>query len=119
MDGHRRSLAFLRSETYLEASGKLWRRPADGLVPVPRAPLERFLKAKGHEPLRTWLSGLAERLRLSGAAELMAKAEEWYFEAVEELLADPKVKDAEGDYFMAWLRECHREAGEYGVYGFS
>ncbi|CAL1128114.1 unnamed protein product [Cladocopium goreaui] len=110
LEGERRSMACLRSLTYREASGTLWRRPGDGgLVPVRRAPLHGYLKAKGSDPPRTWISGLAQGLQQQGAEALVHQAEDWYFRSVEELLADPKGADADGDYFMAWLRECHRE----------
>eukprot|EP00913_Durusdinium_trenchii_P018126 g17031.t1 len=114
LEGELRSMACLRSLVYREAGGKLWRRPNDGgLVPVRRAPLERYLKAKGSQPPRTWISGLAEQLRSKGAVDFVQRAEEmagdWYFRSVDELLADPKAADADGDYFIAWLRECHRE----------
>ncbi|CAK9069719.1 unnamed protein product [Durusdinium trenchii] len=110
LEGELRSMACLRSLVYREAGGKLWRRPNDGgLVPVRRAPLERYLKAKGSQPPRTWISGLAEQLRSKGAVDFVQRAEDWYFRSVDELLADPKAADADGDYFIAWLRECHRE----------
>ncbi|CAK0882175.1 unnamed protein product [Prorocentrum cordatum] len=32
-----------------------------------------------------------------------------YAASVDQLLEDPKEGDTEGDYFDAWLRECHRE----------
>eukprot|EP00434_Breviolum_minutum_P008953 symbB.v1.2.007888.t1/scaffold489.1/size197246/6 len=112
LEGERRSMTCLRSLTYREADGTLWQRPYDdGLVQVRWAPLGGYLKAKGSDPPRTWISGLAETLRQRHpkAELLLRNAEDWYFHSVQELLADPKGADADGDYFLAWLRECHRE----------
>ncbi|CAE7580554.1 unnamed protein product [Symbiodinium natans] len=109
LEGQGRSMACLRSLTYHQ-DGKLMRRPADGgLVPVRAAPLERYLKAKSWDPPRTWISGLAESLRQRGAAQLVQAAQEWYLAAVSHMLQDPKRADDDGDYFLAWLRECCRE----------
>lgn len=77
-------------------------------VPVRAAPLDRYLKAKGFDPPRTWVSGLAQRLRSAGAGEVVDAAMAWFRDQVEYLLSDPKGADSEGDYFVAWLRACHR-----------
>ncbi|CAE7941977.1 unnamed protein product, partial [Symbiodinium sp. KB8] len=109
LEGERRSMMCVRSLTY-DQDGKLLRRPADGgLIPVRSAPLERYLKATSTNPPRTWISGLAESLRQRGAAELVQAAQDWYLSAVSHLLEDPKSADDDGDYFLAWLRECCRE----------
>ncbi|CAE8704336.1 unnamed protein product, partial [Polarella glacialis] len=90
--------------------GQLFRRPGDqGLVSVRAAPVGCYLKAKGSQPPRTWVSGLAERLRGAGAADFVDAAQAWYVQSVDHLLKDPKAADMEGDYFIALLRECHRE----------
>ncbi|CAJ1371245.1 unnamed protein product [Effrenium voratum] len=109
MDSECVSMAYLRSLAYREADGKLWRRPSDnGVVPVRAAPVSQYLKARGSNPPRTWISSLADKVRAS-APDLVAAAEDWYFQSVDHLLSDPKAADADGDYFVAWLRECHRE----------
>merc|ERR1712066_849845 len=64
---------------------------------------------QGSDPPGTWVSNLSSRLRSAGGHALADAARVWYHEAVSELLSDPKHTDAEGDYFYAWLRECHRE----------
>jgi len=108
----RRPLSRLRSLAYQppEPGAALQRRPNDqGMIPVRAAPLDCYLKAKGSHPPRTWVSGVAERLRQAGAEDLVAAAEAWYTSAVESFLADPKAGDDDGDYFVAWLREVHRD----------
>lgn len=79
------------------------------LVPVPAAPVDRYLKAMGSNPPRTWISAMAQRLEQGGAKDLVAAARNWYMGKVETLLRDPKYGDEEGEYFLAFLRECHRE----------
>ncbi|CAK0882173.1 unnamed protein product [Prorocentrum cordatum] len=101
-------------------AGQLLRRPGDlditaagrSRVPVRAAPVDRYLRARGPGPPRTWTASVAQRLRLAGggAGERLADAAlEWYAASVDQLLEDPKEGDTEGDYFDAWLRECHRE----------
>ena len=91
----------------------LLRRHSDnGSVPVKAAPLTQFLKARGSLPARTWTSGQAELLRsLAGpeGAAFVDAVRSWYLTATKRLLADPKGEDTEGNFFLAWLRECHRE----------
>eukprot|EP00930_Biecheleria_cincta_P081040 TRINITY_DN6963_c0_g1_i1.p1 TRINITY_DN6963_c0_g1~~TRINITY_DN6963_c0_g1_i1.p1 ORF type:complete len:815 (-),score=109.46 TRINITY_DN6963_c0_g1_i1:232-2676(-) len=79
------------------------------LIPVPSAPVDRYLKAKGSNPPRTWISGMVHRVEEAGGREVVAAARCWYTNAVETLLQDPKFGDQEGDYFIAFLRECHRK----------
>mmetsp|Transcript_49736 Transcript_49736/g.155649 ORF Transcript_49736/g.155649 Transcript_49736/m.155649 type:complete len:697 (+) Transcript_49736:72-2162(+) len=94
----------------LGGEGELQRRRVElHKVPVSAAPLDRYIKAKGFDPPRTWVSGLAERLRAAGAGEIVDAAKGWFRDAVEYLLSDPKEADEEGDYFLAWLRTCHRD----------
>ena len=104
-----RPLAWLRPPSLRpEGGGALLRRPDDeGLLPVKAAPLDRYLKAKGTDPPRTWVSGLALRLEHAGAGGVVNAARAWYGRAVGRMLDDPKGADLEGDYFLAWLRECH------------
>jgi len=66
------------------------------------------LKAKISSEPRTWVSALAQRL-CEKVPELVDKAQRWYLEAAEKLLDDVKTNDQEGDYFLAWLREAHRD----------
>ena len=91
----------------------LLRRPDDdGFVPVKAAPLTQFLKARGSSPARTWASGQAELLHCcagTDGAAFVDAVRSWYLTATDRLLADPKDADIEGDFFLAWLRECHRE----------
>jgi len=107
-----RPLAQVRSLAYRPPgeNAKLFRRPAvRSKIPVRTAPLDRYLKARGSDPPRTWTSALAARLREGGCADLVADAERWIRESVTCLLVDPKEADTEGDYFAAWLRACHRD----------
>jgi len=109
-----RPLACLRSLAYVPPGGTApLRRPsARRKVPVRSAPVDRYLKARGSQPPRTWVSGLAEQVRAAGAEEEVAAARAWYLSSVEALLSDPKEGDTEGDYFAAYLRACHREIYE-------
>eukprot|EP00931_Biecheleriopsis_adriatica_P064875 TRINITY_DN39553_c0_g1_i1.p1 TRINITY_DN39553_c0_g1~~TRINITY_DN39553_c0_g1_i1.p1 ORF type:complete len:821 (+),score=156.39 TRINITY_DN39553_c0_g1_i1:32-2464(+) len=114
LDEETRPLARIRSLAYQAHPGaKLQRRPiGQGLVPIRTAPLHRYLKAKGFDPPRLWVSGVAERLRnVPGGAQIVNAAKEWFLRSTNKLLADPRNSDTSGDYFMAWLRACHR-----GVY---
>jgi len=109
--------ARIRSAAYRQLpSGKLFRRRHPWPpIPVRAAPVGCFLKARGSEPPRTWVSGLAARLAASGAAgaeAVVAAARTAFGREVALLLADPKTADREGDYFEAWLREVHPEIYE-------
>eukprot|EP00746_Dinoflagellata_sp_MGD_P003254 gnl/MRDRNA2_/MRDRNA2_106312_c0_seq1.p1 gnl/MRDRNA2_/MRDRNA2_106312_c0~~gnl/MRDRNA2_/MRDRNA2_106312_c0_seq1.p1 ORF type:complete len:844 (+),score=147.29 gnl/MRDRNA2_/MRDRNA2_106312_c0_seq1:135-2534(+) len=77
-------------------------------IPVKSAPFDRYLKARGSNPPRTWVSGLAQRLEDSGASDLVAAAQAWYMRIVTKVLNDPKGADPCGDNFGAWLRAAHR-----------
>eukprot|EP00930_Biecheleria_cincta_P061663 TRINITY_DN4722_c0_g1_i1.p1 TRINITY_DN4722_c0_g1~~TRINITY_DN4722_c0_g1_i1.p1 ORF type:complete len:797 (+),score=134.14 TRINITY_DN4722_c0_g1_i1:186-2576(+) len=79
------------------------------LIPVLAAPVDCYLKARGSNPPRTWISGMVQRLESAGARDLVAAARYWYMDGVERLLQDPKYGDKSGEYFRAFLRECHRE----------
>jgi hypothetical protein len=111
LDDEARSLTRLRSYVYRSAPGAaLQQRPYDkGLVPVRAAPTDRYLKAAGSQPPRTWVSGLAMKLRKAGCDSIVDKAQHWFQKSVLKLLADPKAADLHGDYFVAWLRECYPE----------
>jgi len=114
IDSETRPSTHIRS-LVMETADTAFRRPAGycasgrRTVPVRRAPLDRYLKAPGFDTPRTWVAGIAERLRRAGADSLVEAARNWYLEAVDEMLADPKTADIEGDNFAAWLRACHRE----------
>jgi hypothetical protein len=79
------------------------------IVPIHTVPHDLCLKSRSSEVPRTWIAALIEQVRCAGAAELAAAAETWYMGSVEKLLADPKTADSSGDYFAAWLRECHND----------
>lgn len=78
-------------------------------MPVRALPLDRYLKARGFDTPRTWIAGMAERLRQDGAQHMVQAAMTFYKQAVERMLADPKGGDVQGDNFVAWLRACHRD----------
>jgi len=116
LDDKTRSLASARSLAYRsDQSAALMRRPmakcSDRRRPMPvRAlPVDRYLKARGFDTPRTWIAGLAERLRQDGAQHMVQAAMTFYKQAVERMLADPKAGDVQGDNFVAWLRACHRD----------
>jgi hypothetical protein len=116
LDQHTRPLACVRSCAYRPENGKpLKRRPlgrcSDNRRPIPvrTLPLDRYLKARGFDTPRTWISGLAEQLRRAGADHFVNAAKAFYRSAVDHMLADPKDGDIQGDNFVAWLRACHRE----------
>lgn len=105
--------ARIRSLAFRSRSGDLLRRPRERpLIPVKAAPINCFLKASGSQPPRTWVSGLAEHVRSAGAEEVVRAARDAFWADVEKLLGNPKDVDKEGDYFEAWLRECHPEIYE-------
>jgi hypothetical protein len=115
LNDNTRPLACVRSLAYQppEPGAALLRRPMGHcsdrrkLLPVRAAPVDRYLKARGFNPPRTWSSGLAEQLRRKGAEQFVIAAQTFYRSAVDRMLADPKVADDEGDNFVAWLRACH------------
>eukprot|EP00435_Cladocopium_sp_Y103_P048105 s2099_g14.t1 len=76
-------------------------------LPVSVLPMDCFLVASKSESPRTWVSGLAQRVQALGGGHLVTCAQMAYQMQVKELLADPKYADEDGDYFEAWLRECH------------
>ncbi|CAE7040414.1 unnamed protein product [Symbiodinium natans] len=119
------ALAMLRQDekarSCLRVRSVLHCRPGQGLrrrqdvrrlIPVRSAPVDRFLKARGSSPPRTWVSELAQRVKRGGADDVVSAAHEWYLSSVEAFLNNPKAEDVEGDYFVAWLRECHRDIYE-------
>jgi len=107
----KRPLTRLRSSAFTPTAGqKVQRRPGDqGLIPVKAAPLDMYLKSKGSDPPRLWVSDLAHRLRKADAGFIVDAAQKWWRGAVQHLLADPKGAEVDGDYFIAWLREVHRK----------
>merc|ERR1740130_2362231 len=113
LDDDARSLTRIRSLAHTEQVGPrrtLSRRPTTGgLVPIKSAPIDRYLKARGSNPPRTWVSGLVAQLRAAGGDEVAAAVQAWYRKVVMKLLANPKHADRSGDYFAAYLRESHPE----------
>jgi len=74
---------------------------------VKAAPLDRYLKARGSNPPRTWVSGLSQRLCEKGGKDFVDALQVWYRKCVVKILSDPKRLDKSGDYFAAYLRESH------------
>jgi len=112
MDDSVRSLMRIRSRGHRTAPNKtLCRRPSDlGILPVKVAPLDKYLKARGSNPPRTWVSGLATKVRGEEGGEQFVEAlQSWYRKSVMRLLSNPKDGDRTGDYFAAFLREAHPE----------
>jgi hypothetical protein len=109
VDEETRSLSRIRSLIQKTThGGELVQRQSDeGLVPVKAAPVDRYLKARGSEPPRTWVSGLGDKVRSGGCGEVVDAAKKWLWESVLEIVSDKA--DSSGDYFMNWLRECHNE----------
>jgi hypothetical protein len=81
-------------------------------IPIRDAPVDRYLKARGFDVPRTWVSGLAEKLRLSGKEDFVNTVRDWYWNAVNPMLADPKNVDTTGDYFAAYLQAAHKDMYE-------
>jgi hypothetical protein len=105
-----RPMTRVRSLTWdqtIAGAPKIIRPDARELLPVQAAPIECYVKASGSEPSRTWISGLAEQIRQAGGTDVVAAAQAWYMGSVDDLISDPKMGDDSGDYFAAWLRECH------------
>ncbi|CAE7884695.1 unc-104, partial [Symbiodinium sp. KB8] len=107
LDEQTRPLARIRSLAYEESPGAtLQRRPHERPpIAVKALPVDCYLKAGGSSPPRTWVSGLAERVARAGGEAFVSAAQAAYGIQVEQLLADPKNADEDGDYFEAWLRE--------------
>eukprot|EP00439_Symbiodinium_sp_Y106_P082559 s117_g22.t1 len=110
LDEQTRPLARIRSLAYEESpGGTLQRRPRERpAIAVKALPVDCYLKACGSSPARTWVSGLAERVSRAGGEAFASAAQAAYGMQVEQLLADPKNADEDGDYFedmRAWLRE--------------
>eukprot|EP00434_Breviolum_minutum_P039583 symbB.v1.2.035153.t1/scaffold4672.1/size36684/2 len=107
-DSKARGFLRLRSLVHWNGQGFRKRQDVRSLIPVLVAPVDSYLKAKISSEPRTWVSALAQRL-CEKVPELVDKAQRWYLEAAEKLLDDVKTNDQEGDYFLAWLREAHRD----------
>lgn len=91
-----------------EKDGPVYRRPKERpRIPVKVLPMDCFLVASQSESPRTWVSGLAQRVHKLGGEHFVTCAQMAYQIQVKQLLADPKYADEDGDYFEAWLRECH------------
>jgi len=109
-----RPSAHIRSLALQTPGADILRRPAGHChsgrqtVPVRAAPVDRYLKARGCEVPRTWVAGIAERLRDVGLGHLVEAAQSWYMATVDNMLSNPKNADVEGDNFVAWLQACHR-----------
>lgn len=109
-----RPSAHIRSLALETDEATVLRRPAGHCqsgrqtIPVRAAPVDRYLKARGCEVPRTWVSGIAERLRDAGLGHLVEAAQSWYMDTVENMISNPKDADVEGDNFVAWLQACHR-----------
>lgn len=114
IDDTTRPLTRIRSLAFrAPGSTTLFERPGDqGTVPVKVAPLDGYLKARGSDPPRTWVSGLAASLKASGGDCVADAAREWFKQSLTEFLLDIKGGDTEGDYFEAWLREVHPDIFE-------
>merc|ERR1712232_1434794 len=98
----------IRSKISKAPNGQLSFRPSDdAVVPLPALPESVYLKARGSNPPRTWVSGLGEKVRRQGLGEVVAAARRWYVKGVEQLLSDATTQDVSGDYLEAWLREAH------------
>ncbi|CAJ1414102.1 unnamed protein product [Effrenium voratum] len=107
LDVETRPFARIRSLIYQPASQNPTRRPRERpRIPVKVLPEDCFLGDPGPGP-RTWLSALCARVAAAGGERLVAAARDAYRQQVQYLLADPKMADQDGDYFEAWLRECH------------
>lgn len=78
-------------------------------MPIKSAPIDRYLKSRGSNPPRTWVSGLVAELRAAGGDDVADAVQAWYRKVVMKLLANPKHADRSGDYFCAYLRESHPE----------
>jgi len=106
LDDNARSLTRIKSLAHIGPERVLSRRPTDdGLTNLKAAPIDRYLKARGSQPPRTWVSGLAATLRAAGGEQFLEGVQSWYRKCVMKLLANPKHVDRSGDYFNAWLRE--------------
>jgi hypothetical protein len=104
-----RSLTRTRALTHRPSPGAdlVQRSHDEGLVPLKAAPVDRYLKARGSFPPRTWVSGLGAQVREGGLGDLVDAAQSWMTRSVLQLLTEKG--DETGDYFVQWLREAHRE----------
>mmetsp|Transcript_20602 Transcript_20602/g.38909 ORF Transcript_20602/g.38909 Transcript_20602/m.38909 type:complete len:306 (+) Transcript_20602:1439-2356(+) len=82
---------------------------------LPLFPIKCFLKAKGSVPARTWSSSIFAELMESDCQELRnmsIHARQWALNDIAQHCKNPKLSDDEiggGDWFLAYLRQCHRE----------
>jgi hypothetical protein len=106
-----RSLLHQSSDAGAEVTPRLMGHCSDRRKPIPirAAPVDRYVKARGFDTPRTWVSGIAEQLRQAGQQSFVNKVKSWYWNSVNKLLADPKNADKTGDNFVAYLRAAHQE----------
>jgi len=85
---------------------------------LPMFPIQACLKAQGSEPSRTWCSNIFAGLLNSDCKDLNDIARDikkWLGASITYQCKDPKEADNEiggGDWFLAYLRECHRDIYE-------
>ena len=86
---------------------------------LPLLPINSFLKAKGSSPARTWTSHIFASLLECGChdelKDMAAHIKEWTLSNIAKQCNNPKQADNEiggGEWFMAYLRECHRDIYE-------
>lgn len=109
-----KSCAWVRSPVQVDGRGNIKRRNQEAnMCEFPHLPLGCFVKAKGSDPPRTWLSALDARLAARGGefAELVASAKSRVLEQIAYIAEDPKGHDDQengGEWFVAFLREVHR-----------
>lgn len=109
-----RACSWVRSPICLNEAGVMTRRNDSDSISFRHLPISCYLKAKGSEPPRTWLSALHAGLasRTEKAAALASVARQWALDAIEHFAKDPKGNDDQengGEWFVAWLRAAHRE----------
>jgi hypothetical protein len=106
-----RSLVHQSADPAAAATPRLMGHCSDRRQPIPvrAAPVDRYVKARGFDTPRTWVSGVAEKLRESGQQAFVNKVKNWYWKCVNRMLADPKNVDTMGDNFAAFLRAAHPE----------
>ncbi|KAL7529947.1 hypothetical protein ACHAXR_005418 [Thalassiosira sp. AJA248-18] len=82
---------------------------------LPMLPIKSFLKARGSSPARTWSSMIFASLEEGDCQELRDMAihiRQWVLGDIAKHCENPKLSDDEiggGEWFLAYLRQCHRE----------
>jgi len=105
---------WVRSPIRLKGQRIKRRNDKDSVIEFPYFPIGAYLKAKGTNPPRTWLSDLFARCAARGGdAERLAKAARtWALDGIAHMAKDPKGHDTPehgGDWFAAYLRAVHRD----------